>query len=91
MLNKLTAAAQELTDRLALSEDIVFASAKLTVIAGSKILVENHRGIMEYGAERIVIGLNRGKICLSGTGFTIDAMNKNELLISGKLQCVDWE
>lgn len=91
MLNKLAAVAQELTDRLALSEDLVFASAKLTVIAGSKILVENHRGIMEYGTERIVIGINRGKLCLSGRDFTIDAMNKNELLISGKLQCVDWE
>ena len=91
MLNKLTAAAQELTDRLDLGEDLVFASAKLTVIAGSKILVENHRGIIEYGAERIVIAINRGKLCLSGDRFTIDAMNKNELLISGKLQCVDWE
>lgn len=91
MLNKLTAAAQELTDRLALSEDLVFASAKLTVIAGSKILVENHKGIIEYGAQRIVIAINRGKLCFSGSGFTIDAMNKNELLISGKLQCVDWE
>lgn len=91
MLKKLAAAAQELSDRLAINEDIVFGAAKLTVIADSRILVENHKGIMEYGAERIVISLGRGKICLSGSGFAIDAMNKNELLISGKLQCVDWE
>lgn len=91
MLKKLTAAAQDLTDRLALSEELMFASAKLTVMAGSKILVENHRGILEYGTERIVISLDRGKISLSGSQFSIDAMNKNELLISGKLQCVDWE
>ena len=61
------------------------------MIAGSKILVENHRGILEYGAERIVINLDKGKISLSGTGFVIDAMNKNELLINGRLQSADWE
>ena len=90
-LKKIKAAAQDLTDRLELPEDIVFSSAKLTVIAGRKMLVENHRGVLEYGTERIVVACNRGKIVLNGCGLSIEAMNKNELLICGKLACVDWE
>ncbi len=90
-LKKIRAAAEELSDRLGLPEDLVFGSAKLTVIAGKRILVENHRGILEYGTDRIVINLDRGRLALSGSGFTLSAMNKNELLICGKLQCADWE
>ena len=90
-MKKIRAAAEELSDRLGLSEDLTFGSAKLTVIAGKKILVENHRGILEYGSDRIVINLDKGRIALSGCDFTLDAMNRNELLICGRLQCADWE
>lgn len=90
-LKKIRAAAEELSDRFCLPDDLLFGSAKLTVIAGKKILVENHKGILEYSSDRIVINLERGKISLSGSDFTLDAMNKNELLICGKLQCADWE
>lgn len=88
-MKKIKAAAEELADRL--SEDMVFSAAKLTVIAGKKILIENHKGIIEYGTEHIVVSTERGKIALNGSNFTLDAMNNNELLICGRLQCVDWE
>ncbi len=90
-LKKIRAAAEELSDRLGLPEDLVFNSAKITVVAGKHILVENHKGILEFGNERIVINLERAKLCLSGSEFSITAMNKNELLICGKLQCAEWE
>ena len=90
-LKKIRAVAEELSDRLGLPGDLIFGSAKITVIASKRILVENHRGILEYGNERIVIRLDRAKLCLSGSGFEISAMNKNQILICGKLQCADWE
>ena len=91
MLKKLPDAAGDLSERLGLPEDLLFASAKLTVIAGKRIMVENHRGILEYSPEHILLAVGRGKISLSGSDFVIDAMNKNEIIISGRLQCVDWE
>lgn len=90
-LKKIRAVAEELSDRLGLPEDLVFGSAKITVIATKRILVENHRGILEYGNGRIVIKLDKAKLCLSGSDFEISAMNKNQILICGKLQCAEWE
>ena len=53
-------------------------------------MVENHRGILEYSTERMVISLGREKLVLSGTGLRLLGMNRNELLIGGRLQNVEW-
>ena len=90
-LKKIAVLAADLAERLDLPEDALLGAAKLTVTSGRKVLVENHRGILEYGMERIVISTGRGKICLQGSGLQLEAMNRNEVLICGKLQNVEWE
>ena len=90
-MKKIRAAAEDISDRLGLPTDLVFGSAKLTVIAGKHILIENHNGILEYRNEHIVIKLDKARLCLSGSDFKITAMNKEQLLISGNLHCADWE
>ena len=75
----------ELAERLALPEEA------LLVTGGRQLLVENHRGVMDYGQERIVVSLGRGKLNISGTALVIQAMNRRELLISGRIQSVEWE
>ena len=90
-VKKLKAACEELSDRLKLPEEILLGSAKIVVTAGRKILVENHKGILEYSPEHIVVNLGRGKLCLWGEGFLLEAMNSIELLISGRIQSAQWE
>ena len=46
---------------------------------------------MDYGRERIVVSLGRGKLNISGAELVIAAMNRRELLISGRIQSVEWE
>jgi len=81
----------ELADRLALPEDALLGSAKLTVTGGRRVLVENHRGVLDYGSERVVISAGRSKLHINGTDLRLSAMNKQELLISGRIQSVEWE
>ena len=90
-LKKIGTITQDLSERLSLPEDALLGAAKLTVTAGRKTLIENHRGILEYGTEHIVISTGRGKISLSGSGMKLMAMNKSELLISGEIKNVEWE
>lgn len=85
------ALAGELCDRLELPEEAVTGAARLTVTGGRSALVENHRGLLEYGAEQIRVGTGRGQIVLRGSGLTLAAMNGGELLIRGALQSVEWE
>jgi len=61
------------------------------VTGNKKALIENHRGILEYGNDRIVIASRRGKLSINGAELNLTAMNKDELLISGKIQNAEWE
>ncbi len=90
-MKKLKAAAQELSDRLKLPEDVLLGSAKIVVTAGRKILIENHKGILEYSPDYVVVNLGKGKLCFSGQGFLVEAMNNEQLLISGALESMQWE
>ena len=58
---------------------------------GRTALVENHRGLLEYGAEQIRVSTGRGQIVLRGSGLTLAAMNGSELLIRGALHSAEWE
>ena len=82
---------EELSERLALPEEAVAGVAKLTVTAGRRALIENHRGILEYSAEQIIVATREGRIVLTGSSLGIKGMDRNDLLIAGKLQHAEWE
>ena len=89
-MKKLRELPYELADKLELPEDVLLGSAKLTVTGGRSAVIENHRGVLEYNAERIVVAVPRGKVCLDGTGLRLKAMNKNELLVGGHIRNIEW-
>lgn len=91
MLKKIGTMASDLADRLDLPEDALLGAAKLTVTAGRRALIENHRGILEYGTEQIIVSTGRGKLRLQGSELKLMAMSGRELLISGRLNSVEWE
>lgn len=89
-LKKHTELLDGLADRLSLPPEALAGAAKLSVTAGRHILVENHRGILEYGPERIVVSLGREKLLLSGEGLHLLGMTRRELLIGGTLRLIEW-
>ena len=80
----------DLAERLELPEEVVLGSGKLTVTGERRVLAENHRSILEYSPEHIVVAFARGKASINGTALCLNAMNGRELLISGRIQSVEW-
>ena len=58
-MKKLRELPYELADKLELPEDVLLGSAKLTVTGGRSAVIENHRGVLVYTAERIVVAVPR--------------------------------
>lgn len=79
-----------LADWLELPEEALSAAGKLTVTAGRRALIENHRGILEYSRERISVSFGKESLNLYGQDLRIVAMNRRELLVSGRLQEIAW-
>lgn len=66
-------------------------SSRLTFSGGSLLRAENHRGVLEYSTERIVLALSRGKISIWGEGLCIEAMSEREIVIRGRIKNAEWE
>lgn len=90
-MKDISRAAELLAQTLELPEEALTGAAKLSVTAGKRALVENHRGILSYGEERIVLRVARGKLCINGSGLRLLAMTEERIYIGGRIQCVEWE
>lgn len=61
-------------------------------IAGDRrVLIERHGGVIEYGAQRIRVRVHYGVICVSGCGLELTRMTKQQLIISGQIDCVQLQ
>ena len=79
-----------LADRLELPEEALSGAAKLTVTADRRALIENHRGILAYSSDCVVVSLGDRQLSLCGRELRIRAMNRREVLVSGELLDISW-
>lgn len=77
--------AELLSERLDLPSDISVGSAKLCVYGKSKVLIENHKGILHYGENEIELNARGMTIRILGDELSISAMDKNDMLITGRI------
>lgn len=69
--------------------DDTLSRVPIIEIAGNKrVLIENHVGIVKYGAEEIKIKVRKGLICIVGTCMEIAFMSKEKLVICGQIEYV---
>jgi len=81
----------ELIGALDLPEEALLNTLKLSMTGSRRALVENHRGILDYSEDRVLISAGREKLSVSGSGLRLSAMNRQELLIIGRIKTVEWE
>lgn len=89
-MKKAALIAGALAERLELPGEAV-GELKLSVVGRRRALIENHRGLLICTEERIAVRGMRGSLSLSGVGLSIEAMNEKDLLLSGKLERVEWD
>lgn len=74
---------------LELPADVVAGLPRVELTGDRELRMENHRGILAYGAEEIRISGGRLVIKVRGAGLELRAMNAGELLITGAIRGVD--
>lgn len=86
---------QSLTARLAERLDIPAEAAssapRITISGGGQVLIEGHRGLLEYGEERIAAAGAGCTILIKGEKLRMRSMSGRELLVTGRLWSVELE
>lgn len=58
-------------------------------IAGNKrVLIEHHRGVVEYSASQICVKVRKGQVCICGQCLELTRMTKEQLIVSGEIDSV---
>ena len=68
--------------------DLSGRAARITSMGSRRLLVENHKGIEELTAERVVLATGCGSLCVEGEGLSLSELRRDALVISGKLRHV---
>lgn len=58
------------------------------IMGDNRVLIEHHRGVREYSRECIGINVRFGVIQILGRCLELRCMTKEQLVISGKIDCV---
>lgn len=73
-----------------LAEDLDRSLPRIEILGDRRVIVENHRGILEYGGERMRIACGRLTLCITGEGLELRALSLRELAVSGRIHAVEY-
>lgn len=90
MKKKTGRAIAKLTEILEIPGEPALGVARVTVTGGHKVNIENHRGLLEYEADRITVNTMDVPVRIRGRGLEISAMSDLELAVTGKVDGVEF-
>ena len=70
--------------------DAVQNLPRVTLTGVNRVFVENHKGLLGYGEEEMIINGGRVIIKLRGHGLGLKAMTERELEVSGTLTSLEY-
>ncbi|MDR2046466.1 MAG: YabP/YqfC family sporulation protein [Clostridiales bacterium] len=78
---------EDLKDKLNADE---LGGCKIIIFDGG-IYVEGHRGVCEFGGERIVFLLKKRRLVIIGCGFKLTCLSYDSASVKGKLNSLSFE
>lgn len=76
---------------LDLPKDVLFDLPRVTVLGALQVTVENHKGIMQYSPDSVLIAMNGGRIQIRGRDLVIGVIHEEELTVTGEIESIGFE
>lgn len=86
-----TSLTQRMLTRLDLPEESLPGAMRITISGSTRVLVEGHRGLLEYAGDRIAAAGPGCRILIKGERLGLAAMDRRELVVSGRIWAVELE
>jgi len=80
---------EETAHRFDLPADAAAGLPRITLTGRKRICVENHRGLLQYSAERIEIGGGRIRVVITGCDLYLRVMKRDAVVITGEIFAVE--
>ncbi|MEW6661588.1 MAG: sporulation protein YqfC [Bacillota bacterium] len=80
----------KVADLLEMPREVVMDLPKVTLVGNMQVLLENHRGIIEYSPERLRISVSLGEIIITGQGLVLRNILPDQIVAEGKVFSVSY-
>lgn len=77
--------------RTAVPQESFGLAQRITISGTTRVLVEGLRALEEYADDKISAAVRGGRVVIRGEGLRLDAMDKTELVVSGRIWGVELE
>lgn len=76
-------------DQICGKEISTLATYKYSVFGGNTVVLEGHKGICNYGQDKISFRIAKGNLVISGKNLQLKCLDKNFAVIVGDVCCVE--
>ncbi len=74
---------QRIAGILEIPQDIVLDLPRMTMLGNKQLLIENHKGIIEYTPSLVRIKLNQGELIIIGENLMLANLQMEQILVEG--------
>jgi sporulation protein YqfC len=92
-LNRKTPLSHKIARLLDLPLDTMIDWPRIILSGNNNVVIQNHRGIIEYDQSVARIGTKLGELLISGRGLVLMRALKEEIIVEGKIdriELIDW-
>ena len=79
---------ERLTNATDLAEEPIPGLPLVEIAGQQRVLIENHKGVTEYGTSTIRVKVKFGQICISGKCLELNKMSRGLLIVSGEIESI---
>lgn len=79
---------QKLADGIDLSAEPLPGVPVVELAGERRVLIELHGGVTAYSPERVCVKVSYGTVQVSGCGLRLTKMTREQLVITGRIDCV---
>lgn len=78
-------------NKLDFPRELIKNSYRLIIEENEFLTIENHRGILKFGSDEVILKVNGGVISIKGSGFSIVYISGKTLKLKGFFKGVNYE
>lgn len=82
---------QRLADGADLAQEPLPGMPVVELAGERRVLIERHGGVTEYSNQKICVKVSFGKVCICGCNLELTRMTREQLVISGRIDCVQLQ
>ena len=82
---------EQLAAKMALPEELLPGTARLTLTGGSQVRIENHRCLLSFAPDAVEVGCGKLRLRIRGSGLELRGMEREALYITGTILSVEVE